>query len=101
MVTDGFQGASIQKRWICKNFDADGYFLLQLANEFEEEGTWTKLGENVFLTADDASSLTIQGMYKSVRGRGAKAFKKERKYCRLKTKYSKLNTYFNLEVVKN
>ena len=46
--------ASITK-WIRKDFDADGYFLLQL---WERKGANTKL----FLTAEDAFSLTIQGM---------------------------------------
>ena len=36
-------------KWTRKGFDADGYFLLQHAEKF--------------LTADDASSLTIQGMH--------------------------------------
>jgi hypothetical protein len=57
--------------------DADGYFLLQLSRDVEKE--LEAAGENmkqlkisektqeweqkVFLTADNASSLTIQGMY--------------------------------------
>ena len=49
------QRGSIKKRWIRKDFDADGYFLLQL---WERKGANTKL----FLTAEDAFSLTIQGM---------------------------------------
>ena len=47
--------ASIAK-WIRKDFDADGYFLLQRIHEGDEY-------RNVFLTADDASSLTVQGTY--------------------------------------
>ena len=49
---DDNQGASIKKRWIRTNFDADGYFLLQLVDETKDK----------YLTADEVSSLTIQGM---------------------------------------
>ena len=49
------QGGSVKKRWIRKDFDADGYFLLQLAERIERK--------DMFLTAADASSLTIQGTY--------------------------------------
>ena len=42
--------ASITK-WIRKDFDADGYFLLQVVGTYR---TW-------FLTADNVSSLTLQG----------------------------------------
>ena len=42
--------ASITK-WIRKDFDADGYFLLQVVEEYR------------FLTADNVSSLTLQGKY--------------------------------------
>ena len=50
---DDNQGASIMKKWIRTNFDADGYFLLQLYRYSDKY---------MYLTADDASSLTIQGM---------------------------------------
>ena len=46
-------------KWIRKEpFDADGYFLLQLAEKigFEDQ-------EKLFLTADGTSSLTIRGMF--------------------------------------
>jgi hypothetical protein len=45
--------ASITK-WIRKDLDADGYFLLQVV----ERGYRRKA---VFLTADDVSSLTLEG----------------------------------------
>ena len=54
---DDNQGASIKKRWIRTNFDADGYFLLQLADK-----TKGKYNDDKYLTADEVSSLTIQGM---------------------------------------
>ena len=54
---DDNQGASIKKRWIRTNFDADGYFLLQLVDQ--NKG---KYDDDKYLTADEASSLTIQGM---------------------------------------
>ena len=41
------------KRWIRKDFDEDGYFLLQLAEEKEHK---------LFLTAEDNINLTVQGM---------------------------------------
>ena len=43
--------ASITK-WIRKDFDADGYFLLQRIHDSRTD---------YFLTADNASSLTIKG----------------------------------------
>ena len=45
--------------WIRKNVDADGYFLLQLVKSKELEENWRY--KNVFLTAENASSLTIEG----------------------------------------
>ena len=42
--------ASLTK-WIRKDFDADGYFLLQVVERY------------MFLTADNVSSLTLQGKY--------------------------------------
>ena len=47
--------ASIAK-WIRKDFDADGYFLLQLVERYDRY--WIR---NKFLTADNVSSLTFQG----------------------------------------
>ena len=47
--------ASIAK-WIRKDFDADGYFLLQVVDEFDKYRIFQK-----FLTADNVSSLTLQG----------------------------------------
>ena len=44
------------KKWIRKEEDADGYFLLQVDLELELELAWN---EQMFLTADDPSSLTI------------------------------------------
>ena len=44
--------ASIAK-WIRKDFDADGYFLLQVVAE--------RYRTAKFLTADNVSSLTLQG----------------------------------------
>ena len=41
------------KRWIRKDLDADGYFLLQVV----EGGYWKER----FLTADNVSSLTLEG----------------------------------------
>ena len=43
------------QRWIEKDFDADGYFWLQLVGGIGYR--------DMFLTADDASSLTIKGIY--------------------------------------
>ena len=56
---DDNKGASIKKRWIRTNFDADGYFLLQV-----EIGT-DRWGDVIYscLTADNDSSVTIEGMY--------------------------------------
>ena len=59
MAMDDLQGTSIKKRWIRKSFDADGYFLLQLVGNIGGD----KYIRDMFLTADDASSLTIQGTY--------------------------------------
>ena len=50
--------------WIRKNIDADGYFLLQLVNskKLEEKFGYSDLSDrDWFLTANNASSLTIQG----------------------------------------
>ena len=63
MVTDDLQGASIKKRWIRKNFDADGYFLLQLVGEIGRNRYGVQYIKDMFLTAGNASSLTIQGMH--------------------------------------
>ena len=52
------QSGSVKKRWIRKDLDADGYFLLQLV----KENRWE---DDMFLTAADASSLTVQGTYYS------------------------------------
>ena len=58
---DDNQGASIKKRWIRTNFDADGYFLLQLVGKFRNRFGFDEHIKDMYLTADDASSLTIQG----------------------------------------
>ena len=47
--------ASITK-WIRKNLDADGYFLLQVV-----ERGYSRYRTAKFLTADDVSSLTLEG----------------------------------------
>ena len=47
--------ASITK-WIRKDFDADGYFLLQFVDTKQDRNRTVK-----FLTADNVSSLTLQG----------------------------------------
>ena len=47
--------ASITK-WIRKDFDADGYFLLQFVDTKQDIFRTVK-----FLTADNVSSLTLQG----------------------------------------
>ena len=44
--------------WIRKEPDADGYFLLQLANKIEDNDMFLE-DNDMFLTAEDASSLTI------------------------------------------
>ena len=64
MITDDLQGTSIKERWIRKNFDTDGYFLVQLVGKIGKE-IWggDKYIKDMYLTANDASSLTIQGMY--------------------------------------
>ena len=49
------QTGSTKKKWIRKDFDADGYFLLQLVERIDRR--------DMFLTADDASSLTIKGTH--------------------------------------
>jgi hypothetical protein len=59
---DDNQGASIMKKWIRTNFDADGYFLLQLGRRKSDCSTHRHMYSDMYLTADDASSLTIQGM---------------------------------------
>ena len=50
-------------RWIQKNFDADEYFMLELVGKIDEaiDGDDEYITD-MFLTADDASSVTIQGM---------------------------------------
>ena len=48
--------ASITK-WIRKDLDADGYFLLQVVERYRTR----------FLTADNVSSLTLQGIYTDVK----------------------------------
>ena len=47
--------ASLTK-WIRKDFDADGYFLLQFVDTKQNRNRTVK-----FLTADNVSSLTLQG----------------------------------------
>ena len=42
MVTDYFQDSSIKKRWLRKNFDTDGYFLLQLVGKIESSNVETR-----------------------------------------------------------
>ena len=49
--------ASITK-WIRKDFDADGYFLLQFVDTKQDIFRTVK-----FLTADNVSSLTLKGKY--------------------------------------
>ena len=63
MITD-LQGTSIKERWIRKNFDTDGYFIVQLVGKIGKE-IWgeDKYIKDMCLTANDASSLTIQSMY--------------------------------------
>ena len=43
--------------WIRSKVDTDGYFLLQTNKELEQVFQY----RNMFLTADNASSLTIKG----------------------------------------
>ena len=47
--------------WIRKNVDADGYFLLQLVKSKELKLEYSNRLRDMFLTADNASSLTIEG----------------------------------------
>ena len=41
-------------KWIRKPFDAEGYFLFKFVGEITDH-------KDMFLTADDTSSLTIKG----------------------------------------
>ena len=46
--------------WIKKEVDVDGYFLLQTEKRYREWGYGDK-NTSMFLTAEDASSLTVEG----------------------------------------
>ena len=51
-------------KWIRKDFDADGYFLLQLQPPLTSKDEYPRnkfYYKDKFLTADNASSLTILG----------------------------------------
>ena len=55
------QSGSVKTRWVRKDFDADGYFLLQLVKSKKMEEKY--MFRDMFLTSDNPSSLTIQGTY--------------------------------------